>query len=38
MKSFMDSVDYGFRPGGGMVLTLLKRIAGGNQDLQEENS
>jgi hypothetical protein len=27
MKSFMDHVEYGFRPGGGTVLTLRKRIA-----------
>ena len=26
MKKFMDSIDYGFRPGGGTVLTLRKRL------------
>ncbi len=41
MKSFMDRVDYGFRPEGGTVLTLRKRIAGRDdrgKTLQEENS
>ncbi len=41
MKSFMDSIEYGFRPQGGTVLTLRKRIAGSDgreKNLQEENS
>jgi len=28
MRSFMDAVDYGARPGGGTVVTLRKRLAG----------
>jgi serine/threonine-protein kinase RsbW len=28
MRSFMDAVDYGPRPGGGTVVTLRKRLAG----------
>jgi len=28
MRSFMDAVDYGSRPGGGTVVTLRKRLAG----------
>ena len=41
MKSFMDEVEYSSRPGGGTLLTLRKRIAGGEgrgKTLQEENS
>jgi serine/threonine-protein kinase RsbW len=40
MKSFMDHVEYGFRPQGGTVLTLRKRIGGPGgreQTLQEEH-
>lgn len=29
MRSFMDAVDYGRRPGGGTVVTLRKRLGGG---------
>jgi serine/threonine-protein kinase RsbW len=28
MRSFMDAVDYGARPGGGTVVTLRKRLSG----------
>jgi serine/threonine-protein kinase RsbW len=28
MKSFMDDIHYGIRPGGGTVVTLRKRVAG----------
>jgi serine/threonine-protein kinase RsbW len=28
MKSFMDAIEYGARPGGGTVVTLRKRVAG----------
>lgn len=28
MKSFMDQIDYGARPGGGTVVTLRKRLTG----------
>ena len=40
MRSFMDGVDYRFRPEGGTVLTLRKRIAkaAAHPKLQEENS
>lgn len=32
MKSFMDDIQYGPRPGGGTVVTLRKRIAGSQPD------
>ena len=41
MRRFMDEVDYSFRPGGGTVVTMRKRLgkpATGSDDLQEENS
>ena len=40
MRSFMDGVDYRFRPEGGTVLTLRKRIAkaAAHPKLQEESS
>jgi serine/threonine-protein kinase RsbW len=40
MRSFMDGIDYRFRPEGGTVLTLRKRIAkaAAHPKLQEENS
>jgi len=28
MKSFMDDIQYGPRPGGGTVVTLRKRLGG----------
>lgn len=28
MKSFMDDIQYGLRPGGGTVVTMRKRLAG----------
>ncbi len=40
MKSFMDDVQYTFRPEGGTVLTMRKRIVGSDAaptDLQEES-
>ena len=43
MKKFMDSIEYGFRPEGGTVLTLRKRLgkrpAGGPSDqIKEEGT
>ena len=41
MRRFMDEVDYSFRPEGGTVVTMRKRIGGpaaGGGDLQEEKS
>ena len=41
MRKFMDSVDYRFRPEGGTVLTLRKRLqraSGGDQNQAEEET
>lgn len=32
MKSFMDDIHYGPRPGGGTIVTLRKKVAGSSQD------
>jgi serine/threonine-protein kinase RsbW len=32
MKSFMDHIEYGPRPGGGTMVTLRKKVAGGAGD------
>jgi len=43
MKKFMDSIEYGFRPEGGTVLTLRKRLgkrppAGPSDQIKEEGT
>jgi serine/threonine-protein kinase RsbW len=38
MKSFMDEINYGPRPGGGTVVTLRKRIAGPQPDPTRDQS
>lgn len=43
MKKFMDSIEYGFRPEGGTVLTLRKRLgrrpaAGPSDEFKEEGT
>jgi serine/threonine-protein kinase RsbW len=37
MKSFMDDIHYGLRPGGGTVVTMRKRITGRNPERNERS-
>lgn len=38
MRSFVDQIDYSFRPGGGTIVTLRKRLAGSVADSDPADS